>query len=89
MPRARTICPAVGDISLVELGLGSQVLPVALLIEPARTIVAVHHAAGRGRFFLNIRIGIQLGKKLLHITHTGSKHQGLVAIIARTDIPAA
>lgn len=58
--------------------------PFAMLIDHFAGIMGVHLTAAGKRVIFGI--GIELGKKIFNGTQSKGKHEGLVAVIARTPI---
>ena len=62
------------------------ILPGTILVQAAGSEMSVHHAARAGRFIGNRCMRIQLREKFLNGVNAGSKHEGLVAVIAGAPI---
>ncbi len=69
-----------------RVGLGGQVLPVALLVQAAGAEMGVHHPPGGSRIGGGVGMSVKLGEKLLQGGHPSGQGQGLVAVIARAPI---
>jgi hypothetical protein len=71
------------------IGLGHQVLPVAIIVQAAGREVAVHAAAGAARVGVHIGVGVQLREPLLHGELADGEHEGHVAVVATAPIAIA